>query len=134
VDSYEFLVLGRPVSVNGRNRADDKRWREEVKIQAICNSPVIPPFTMPTIRLTIVFLCNGALIDTDNIIKPIQDELTGLFYGDDEMVSDVESHRRTWEDNVAADRLPLLLRKAWAERQQCVYIRVERSRNLEDLL
>ena len=44
------------------------------------------------------------------------------------------SDRRTWEDDIAAERLPLLLRNAWAARQQCVYIRVERSRNLEDLL
>jgi len=74
------------------------------------------------------------MIDTDNIIKPIQDELTGVFYGDDEMVSDVECHRRTWTDNLNVDQLPALLRRPWSERQQCVFVRVEETRSLEDLL
>jgi hypothetical protein len=77
VEVYEFMVPGRPVSVHGKSRVLLRRWREEVKVAAIRNSPAIPPFTMPTVRLTIVFFCGGSMIDTDNIIKPIQDDPSG---------------------------------------------------------
>jgi hypothetical protein len=44
------------------------------------------------------------------------------------MVSDVEGHRRTWADKILRKQLPLLLRDAWVEQRECVYVRVTERR------
>lgn len=97
--------------------------------------PGIFPFTRFDAYLTIVFVSEErSRIDVDNVIKPIQDAFTGFYYGDDEMVSDVSVHRRRWEDEVADEGLPRLLRAAWEDRIDCVYVRLETTRNLRELL
>jgi Holliday junction resolvase RusA-like endonuclease len=135
VESYEFLLSGRPMSVHAKNTAAREAWRERVKIAAIIASPGLPPFTQTSVRLTIVFLSHErAKLDVDNVIKPIQDALTLAFYADDEVVSDVDAHRRTWTDPGDAELLPDLLKAPWKERRECVYVRVEETRPLEELL
>jgi crossover junction endodeoxyribonuclease RusA len=135
VERFEFVIPGRPVSVHARNRGAYHAWKESVLIEAIRNSPATFPFTNFDARLTIVFVSEErSPIDVDNVIKPIQDALTGVFYGDDEMVSDVEAHRRTWADEVNDDGLPNVLRAAWEARQDCVYVRIQKSVKLRELL
>ncbi len=134
MESYEFVIPGRPVSVRANDRAAHRLWVEHVKDEATLHAPVVPVFWEPTVRLTIVFFCEPELIDVDNVIPPIQNALEPLFYPDDRLVCDVECHRRTWDDDVDPDRLPCLLREHWRERRQCVYVRVEETRKLEELL
>ncbi|MFL5539370.1 MAG: RusA family crossover junction endodeoxyribonuclease, partial [Longimicrobiaceae bacterium] len=87
------------------------------------------------IRLTIVFLCAGTNVDVDNLIKPIQDALTGWAYRNDEQVTDVDSHRRSLrERRLDTDRLPRLLAEAWLAGSECVYGRGEEARALENYL
>jgi crossover junction endodeoxyribonuclease RusA len=135
VQSYEFVIPGRPASVHARNRNAYREWKESVEREANRVSPGTFPFTDFDARLTIVFVSGArSPIDVDNVIKPIQDALAGVFYGDDEMVSDVAAHRREWADEVPDDRFPELLRAAWKAKEDCVYIRVQRTAKLGDLL
>jgi hypothetical protein len=96
MESYEFVVPGRAVSVRSGNRAALRAWLERVIVAAVESSPGIPPFWEPNVHLTIVFLSASGTIDVDNIIKPIQDSMRSIFYADDDLVSDVECHRRTF--------------------------------------
>lgn len=134
MQTYEFVIPGRPVSAQVKRKAVRRRWAEKVKLEAIRNSPGSPPFTNFNARVTIVFLCASARLDADNVIKPIQDALMGVFYSDDIQVSDVESHRRMWSDPADAELLPPLLQWYWVAQQECVYIRVGETRKLEELL
>ena len=131
MQSYEFLIEGRPASVQASRKVHGA-WKERVHIAALRSSPAVPPFTRPCVWVTIIHLCDHPpLVDADNIIKPIQDALSIAFYADDEMVSDVESHRRTWADPVLREQLPRLLRDAWVEQRECVYVRIT-ERRMED--
>ena len=135
VQRFEFLIPGRPVSVHARGTAAYHAWKETVALAAIDKWPGTFPFRNFDAHLTIVFVGEErSRIDVDNVIKPIQDAFTGLFYGDDEMVSDVSVHRRRWEDEVADEGLPRLLRNAWVERIDCVYIRMQTTPRLRELL
>jgi Holliday junction resolvase RusA-like endonuclease len=135
VQSYEFVIPGRPASVHARNRQAYREWQDKVVREANRVSPGTFPFTNFDARLTIVFVSGArSPIDVDNVIKPIQDALTGVFYGDDEMVSDVAAHRRIWADEVPEDGLPALLRAAWKSKRDCVYVRIQKTARLKDLL
>ena len=48
-------------------------------------------------------------VDTDNIIKPIQDGLIGLVYEDDSLVTDVEDNRPSLSGTFDVALCPLLL-------------------------
>lgn len=135
MEVYEFLVPGRPYSVHSKRRQARRDWLERLASEAIRASPGYPPFAQSYAWLTIVFLCDERLtIDVDNVIKPIQDALTLVFYGDDERVSDVEAHRRVWTEKLDERCLSDLLKEPWKERHECVYVRIQDAKPLEEHL
>ena len=79
----DFIVRGTPRSQQARRR---KRWQQEVQEAVPAESSVMAG----PLRLRIDFFFNGSTqLDTDNIIKPIQDALKAVVYEDDEAVIDV---------------------------------------------
>lgn len=93
-----------------------------------------PPLSSPSLRFSIVYLCNSTPADIDNIIKPIQDALVGLVYEDDSIVSDIDSHRRFLTDPIDVTNLPPLLQIGVAEGNECVYVRVSEAQDLGSYL
>jgi hypothetical protein len=86
------------------------------------------------LRLTLVYLCGRNPPDTDNIIKPIQDALEGLVMVNDDLVADVECHRRFIAGGFDVTRLPPLLLQGLLAGSECVYVRLSDSEPVEDLL
>lgn len=83
----DFVVRGTPKSWKAKSR---KRWMAKVQ-QAVPPTAVL--LTGP-LRLRIDFFFDGYTnLDTDNIIKPIQDALQKVVYQDDETVTDVCSRK-----------------------------------------
>lgn len=62
-------------------------------------NPKLPDGT--DLQLTLVYICDDAPVDVDNIIKPIQDAMVGVIYEDDVQISDVDSHRRYLSDTIS---------------------------------
>ena len=81
-----------------------------------------------------VYLYDRDPVDTDNIIKPIQDALIGLVYSDDLLVTDVDSHRRPLTGTFDLTQCPNALIAGIVSGKECVYVRVCTSRSLEDYL
>lgn len=86
------------------------------------------------LHLTLVYLCDDDPVDVDNIIKPIQDALVGLVYDDDLWISDVESHRRPLTGTFEIAKYPILLVNAIFSGSECVYVRINGSKSLENYL
>ncbi|HEV7589127.1 MAG TPA: RusA family crossover junction endodeoxyribonuclease [Longimicrobium sp.] len=126
---FEFVVPGRPASVHSSDRGKYQAWKRLVRSHAELMYPV-PPAGI-RVRLTVVFLCGRGNMDVDNLIKPIQDALTGWAYRDDAQVTDVDGHRRSFRERADFDRLPPLLKQAWLAGGECVYVRGEEARALE---
>ena len=79
----EFVVWGIPRSQQAKHKG---LWQGRVQ-QAV---PFLPKLLTGPLRLRIDFFFDGATnLDTDNIIKPIQDALNDIVYKDDETVVDV---------------------------------------------
>lgn len=79
----DFVVWGTPKSQNARAR---QRWQARVQNAA----PPVSDLAAGPLRLRIDFFFDGSTnLDTDNIIKPIQDALETIVYDNDKTVVDV---------------------------------------------
>jgi hypothetical protein len=136
---FEFLIPRGPVSNQTRNKINRREWIRLVNEEAQKVWTGSSPIKDANLQLTLIYLCRGNygdrnLLDTDNIIKPIQDALNKLVYEDDKLVSDVESHRRFLSEPIDMTNLPLLLRKGVIIGKECVYVKVSESQPLEKYL
>ncbi|WP_293149032.1 MULTISPECIES: RusA family crossover junction endodeoxyribonuclease [unclassified Microcoleus] len=129
---FEFLIPRRPVSLQTRQRRKLQDWQTFVRAEA-SKTWVGTPYS-GNVHLTLVYLYDTDPVDTDNIIKPIQDALIGLVYEDDSLVTDVESHRRSLSDTFKIALCPLLLLDGIRSGSECVYVRISESKALESYL
>lgn len=138
METFEFLVPGRPVSQQGKNRSKRRskdEWKAfvcECALQEWEGTPVYDE----TLRFTLVYLCEDRknMPDINNIIKPVQDALIGLIYLDDNLIVDVQGHLRMADDVIAVTELPALLQDVIVTGTDCLYVRVDSSPKLGDLL
>lgn len=129
---FEFLIPKRPVSLQTRQRSKLQDWQAFVRAEA-SKTWVETPYS-GNVHLTLVYLYDTDPVDTDNIIKPIQDALIGLVYEDDSLVTDVESHRRSLSGTFDVALCPLLLLHGIISGRECVYVRICQAKGLESYL
>lgn len=130
---FDFLIPKRPVSLQTKNRANLQVWKEYVRTEAAKTwSEKI--YSGQDIQLTLVYLYKDDPVDTDNIVKPIQDALIALVYEDDSLITDVESHRRSLNNVFDLTRCPDPLIQGILSGEECVYVRITTPRLLEDYL
>lgn len=129
----EFLLLRRPLAHQSKDAAKRQRWKEFVTTQARAAWGAQVPLSI-SCQLTLVYFCGERPADIDNIIKPIQDALSGVVYIDDAYVTDVDSHRRPLTDTFDLARLPSILLPVIVEGRECVYVRVSDSQAIESYL
>lgn len=115
----DFVVRGTPKSQQAKSK---KRWQETVQ------AAVPPQFELlgGPLLLRIDFFFDGATnLDTDNIIKPIQDALETILYENDETVIDVCSRKIDLRRLPSLTAAPATLLTALAEPpRDFVFIRV----------
>ena len=132
----EFLIPRRAVSLQTKNRSNLQIWKQFVNTtaQPFWNSGA--PISGKDLHLTLVYLCDDddVPVDTDNIIKPIQDALVGLVYDDDIQVVSVESHRRDYSGTFDITHMPTALLTGLGTNDECVYVRVSDALSLETYL
>ena len=129
---FDFLIPKRPVSLQTRQRSKLQNWQAFVRAEAL-KIWVETPYS-GNVHLTLVYLYDTDPVDTDNIIKPIQDALIRLVYEDDSLVTDVESHRRSLSDTFDVTLGPLLLLRGIISGIECVYVRINSAKALESYL
>jgi crossover junction endodeoxyribonuclease RusA len=126
---FEIVVVGTPISHQSHNKPKLREWQESVREAA---RKALPENTTPvkTKCLVIVVYFFGqtpALLDNDNLLKPIQDALSGLVYEDDRQVTDTVI-RRTYIGGLF--RIPGRSRslvEAIEQGEEFVYVRVEEA-------
>lgn len=131
--TFEFLIPRRPLSHQAKDTVHKREWREFVHGRAYRDWSGLP-VSDESLSFTLVYLCEADPADINNIIKPVQDALIGLVYTDDHVIIDVRGHLRMLSDSIQLIGLPELLQSAVIAGVECVYVRIESSKPLRDLL
>ncbi|MFN9240903.1 MAG: RusA family crossover junction endodeoxyribonuclease [Pseudanabaena sp.] len=127
---FEMLIPKRPLSLQAKNH-NLQAWKDYVYGRARNDWKSGTPYEKSGLRQTLVYLCDDSPADIDNIVKPIQDALVGVVYADDSLITDVDSHRRFITDGIDLTNLPRLLIRGAESGEECVYVSVSLSENLE---
>lgn len=84
--------------------------------------------------ITLVYLYDEVALDVDNIVKPIQDALTGLAFSDDSMVTDVVIRRRPLGGTFDLSRASPALIEGFEFGGEFVYVHVADAPPQEQLI
>jgi Holliday junction resolvase RusA-like endonuclease len=135
VMEFEFLIPDRPLSVQARRRQRKQEWQQFVAEEA-AKTRERAPIADKNLQCTLIYLCNDAPVDIDNIVKPILDALKGLVYEDDILITDVEARRRPLASppDYNIEQCPDHLLQGLPSGSECVYVRISEQPILEEKL
>lgn len=124
--------MGTPISAQGS--ADAKRlWKQRVKdaVYRTIGSATVPDIDAAIVKIAYFYVAAPAA-DLDNIVKPIQDALVGVTFGNDIQVVDLVASMRPKAGN---DRIAMspLLAEAFRGNSDFVHVVVDYSSRLEVL-
>jgi crossover junction endodeoxyribonuclease RusA len=133
---FEFIVIGLPTSHQAANRARLRAWQATVRAAALLHWPVQQPPLTSRLRITVVYFHEGAetALDNDNLLKPIQDALNGLVYGDDRQITDTVVRKTGLDGRFNNRGLSLVLARGFNQNSPFVYIRVDEAPDHGELL
>jgi Holliday junction resolvase RusA-like endonuclease len=134
MNHIEFVVPKRPVSAQAKSRTNLQAWKALVAGYAARAWEGQPIHESGAVQMTAAYLCNESPVDVDNIIKPLQDALVGVVLRDDVLVTDVDSHRRSFDETFDLQRIPNVLLPYLSGTSEVVYIRVRQANALEEYL
>jgi crossover junction endodeoxyribonuclease RusA len=81
------------------------------------------------LKITLTYYHEGQAvrIDTDNMVKPIQDALIGLVYEDDRWITDAEIRKTSIDGAFRIRRYSLVLLKAFWSGEEFLHIVIDRA-------
>ena len=128
---WEFVTLGIPISVqaSGTSRA---RWKAEVATAAQIAWGTEQPLDVEVL-LQLTYFHEGAPLDVDNMIKPIQDALNGIVYVDDKQVARVVSSRSDLNGSFRVRGLSQALALGFASDGPFVHVKVKPAPDAQEL-
>lgn len=135
---FEFIVTGRPVSHQAKDKTRLKAWQTKVRKAAASGWEQDTPHPdFVRIKLTYYFEApNGkedSVPDSDNIIKPIRAALAGLVYTEDYQVSDVVSRRRNLNGSFRVKGMSPVLAEGFIQGLEFIHVKLEEAPDPSDL-
>lgn len=131
---FEFIVAGPPVSLQAKRRERLQTWKDTVRQAAEKHWISGTPPTDDFVEVTVLYYYDTTTaLDTDNIIKPIQDALNGLVYTDDRQVTDVISRKRDLNGSFRVRGMSRVLAEGFCIGAEFLYIKVDIAPDLEQL-
>ena len=131
---FEFIVVGIPISHQTKNRARLRAWQAQVRTAAQARWPSGTPPVVVNVRMRIVYYYDGASLDTDNMIKPIQDALNGLVFEDDQQVTDLVAGKRSLNGSYRVRGMSQVLATGFVNGTDFIYVLVEEAPDQQELL
>ncbi|MFN6564334.1 MAG: RusA family crossover junction endodeoxyribonuclease [Nostoc sp. ChiSLP01] len=134
---FEFIVNGRPVSQQARNRGKGNRlqdWKKTVRQEAEKYWSSEQKTATGLVMLQITYFYDSVEIDIDNIVKPIQDAIKGLAYVDDNQVSALVVRKRNLSGNFRIENMTPTLAEGFADGNKFLHIVVIDAPNQEIII
>lgn len=135
---FEFIVSGRPVSHQTKDKKRLQAWKEQVRQAAKarwCLDAPVGGF----VRVIITHYYDAppgdesAVPDSDNIVKPVRDALNGLIYVDDYQITDFVSRRRNLNASFRVKGMSTALAEGFCRGEEFLHILVEVAPDPVDL-
>ncbi|MCL6435837.1 MAG: RusA family crossover junction endodeoxyribonuclease [Leptolyngbyaceae cyanobacterium HOT.MB2.61] len=127
---FEFVVIGKPVSHQTKDRKRLQAWKTVVRSTAEACWKSSTPTGVP-VRVVITHYYDAepgdesGVPDSDNIVKPVRDALNGLIYVDDYQVTDFVSRRRSLNGSFRVKGMSPVLAEGFCSGQEFLHIRIE---------
>ena len=131
--AFEFCVPGRPVSAQAENRILLQNWKAKVNAAARTSWPANRQTLSGDVELRVTHYSERRIADRDNLLKPIQDALQGLVYGNDRQIKDSTSNWRNINGRFTIRHVSLPLAIAFSVGEEFLHIRIWTSPDAEDL-
>jgi len=130
---FEFTVTGPPISLQTKNKARLRQWKDKVlkAAKSSWNSENVSYKDPLTISITYFYETEPP--DVDNIIKPIQDALIGLIYEDDSQIVSAKSTKKDINGSYRIRWMSTVLAKAFCQGDDFLYIKISVPQNEEVL-
>lgn len=136
---FEFVVIGKPVSHQAKERKRVNVWKQQVRETALDNWKEETPIG-DYIQVIITHYYDAdpggdesAVPDNDNIVKPIRDALNGLIYVDDYQITDFISRRRNLNGSFRIKGISPALAEGFSQGKEFLHIKVESAPDHRDL-
>jgi len=127
---FEFIVTGKPVSHQAKDRKRVQAWKTTVRsVAEACWKAGSP--TGESLRVVITHYYNveagneEGVPDSDNIVKPVRDALNGVIYVDDYQITDFVSRRRSLNGSFRIKGMSPVLAEGFCKGEEFLHIRVE---------
>ena len=131
---FEFVVPGIPVSQQARRKERLRAWKTFVRTHAGARWPRHDsPLNVP-LKITLVYYYDSVALDTDNILKPIQDALIGLVYTDDRQVTDISVRSTNISGSFRVRGMSPILAEGFCSKKEFLYVRIDPAPDHEELL
>lgn len=135
---FEFVVIGKPISYQTKERKRLQTWREEVRqVAETCWDKKTPIGDSIKVIITHYYDTpygeESAVPDSDNIVKPIRDALNGVIYVDDYQITDFISRRRNLNGSFRIRGISPALAQGFSSGQEFLHIRIEPAPDPKDL-
>jgi Holliday junction resolvase RusA-like endonuclease len=135
---FEFIVTGKPVSHQAKDRKRVQAWKLEVRAAAEhCWKPGHP--IGDSVRVIITHYYDAVpgyedtVPDSDNIVKPVRDALNGLIYVDDYQITDFVSRRRNLNSSFRVKGMSPVLAEGFCKGEEFLHVRIEGAPDPEAL-
>jgi hypothetical protein len=125
---FEFTVSGVPISHQSGNKKLLAAWRQQVRDSAAAQWGTAAQLAVH-LRIAVTYFHEGAdaRIDTDNLVKPIQDALNGLVYCDDRLIVDAQIRKASIDEPIRARHCSLILLRAFHVGQPFIHVIIDKA-------
>lgn len=135
---FEFILTGRPVSTQTKDKERLKAWHSSIRSAATQGWESEGPVEdLVRMKLTYYFDAphgkEDSVPDSDNIVKPIREALIGVVYHYDYQVTDVISRRRNLNSSFRIKGISPILAKGFTGGVEFVHVKIEVAPDPADL-
>ncbi len=126
---FEFVVIGKPISHQTKDKKRLQAWR--LKVTTAAQVSWTEPPTGEDLRVIITHYYdapNGdesSVPDSDNIVKPVRDALNGVIYVDDYQVTDFVSRRRNLNASFRIKGMSSVIAEGFCSGAEFLHLRIE---------
>jgi crossover junction endodeoxyribonuclease RusA len=135
---FEFILPGRPVSFQTKDKAKLQAWMGLLQTAAATMWEGDRPYgDYVRLKLTYYFEApsgkEDSVPDSDNIIKPVRSALAGVIFEHDYLASDVISRRKNLNSSFRVRGMSPILAEGFIQGVEFVHVRIEVAPDPADL-